>query len=562
MGEYRYHLYTGGWGLTRDPDNLAFCYASYQVWKPIYYAPNYPNYMNPLFDAAWDNAEAQATAAAAVPYVYECQQIIMDDAAIIPVWLTAGYKAYLSSLDGVVSMAGRGPHNFWTLMDAHLSSGTGKGDTIRYGFMNDIASLNPIHASWVWDWYTMENIYDSLISFNPYNVAEDVEWMASWDIDTWDGGTKTKLTFHLRSDILWQDVPPKADRKYDILPAGATGVPVTTKDVAFTMISIRDNLDGWNQFLVADVNKVEINDAVLGSAQMVTPYTSDPMDVYGLSSVPTQDVIIYYNILSPWITLHWAGGLVILPYHIWYWVPWWDYDADGSIDTWLFDPEIEDALYGSGPYIFDHRVPGIEILLKSFKVGTAYKGIVSTGEYMNMKLPMPTVAANGYSLDLKPLSADPWYALMVEIDFGEALPEQEWYFYCVGIGPNMFLPSQIAGILQGLWITLDMEVYIISGPNIEGYHIGPVHLKTTYLGDSAGSTTATPLPSNGIVNYQDLFWMLKTYGSFKDTAKWKNNYGWIVDCVGSTTPTPLPADGKVDYKDLYWILKNYGKTVP
>jgi hypothetical protein len=384
MGEYRYHLYTGGWGLTRDPDNLAFCYASYQVWKPIYYAPNYPNYMNPLFDAAWDNAEAQPTALAAVPFVYQCQQIMMDDAAIIPVWLTAGYKAYLSALDGVVSMAGRGPHNFWTLMNGHLSSGSGSGDTLRYGFMNDISSLNPVHASWVWDWYTMENIYDSLISFNPYNAAEDIPWMASWEIGTWDDGTlstKTKLTFHLRSDIKWQDVPPKADRKYNILPAGATGVPVTTKDVAFTMISVRDNLDGWNQFLVADVAKVEINSAVLGSAQMVTPYTSDPMDVYGLPGVPTQDIIIYYNILSPWITLHWAGGLVILPYHIWYWVPWWDYDADGTIDTWLFDPEIEDALYGSGPYIFDHRTPGIEILLKAFKIGTTYKGIVSTGAY-------------------------------------------------------------------------------------------------------------------------------------------------------------------------------------
>jgi len=97
--------------------------------------------------------------------------------------------------------------------------------------------------------------------------------------------------------------------------------------------------------------------------------------------VPTQDVIVYYNLLSPWITLHWVGGLPIMPYHIWYWVPWWDYDGDGSIDTWLFDPEIEDALYGSGPYIFDHRTPGIEILLKSFEVGQVYKGITSTGSY-------------------------------------------------------------------------------------------------------------------------------------------------------------------------------------
>jgi hypothetical protein len=207
--------------------------------------------------------------------------------------------------------------------------------------------------------------------------------MASWDIGTWDGGTKTKLTFHLRSDILWQDVPAKADRTYDILPLGATGVPVTTKDVAFTVISIRDNLDAWNQFLVADVGKVEINDAVLGSSQMLRSYDNVPMDVYGLSTVPTQDVIVYYNLLSPWITLHWVGGLPILPYHIWYHVPWWDYDGDGTIDSWLYDPEIEKTLIGSGPYIFDHRTPGIEILLKAFNIGTVYDppGTVSTGDY-------------------------------------------------------------------------------------------------------------------------------------------------------------------------------------
>jgi ABC-type transport system substrate-binding protein len=388
MCEYRYHLYTGGWGLNRDPDFIAFGYASYQCWKPTCYSPNYPCYNNPLFDAQWDLAESQPTAADAKPYVYECQKIMMDDAAIIPIWLTAGYKAYLSEWDGVVSMAGRGPHNFWTLLNAHKSSGTGSGDTLRYGFMNDIASLNPIHASWVWDWYVMENIYDSMINFNPYDVAEDIPWMASWDIGTWDSGTKTKLTFHLRSDIVWQDVPAKEGRTYDILPAGATGVPVTTKDVAFTVISIRDNLDAWNQFLVADVGRVEINDAVLGVVgnQMLRPYDDVPMDVYGLSTVPTQDVIVYYNLLSPWITLHWVGGLPIMPYHIWYWVPWWDYDADGSIDTWLYDPEIENTLMGSGPYIFDHRTPGIEILLTAFKIGTEYKAPFgtmqeSTGSY-------------------------------------------------------------------------------------------------------------------------------------------------------------------------------------
>jgi hypothetical protein len=132
--------------------------------------------------------------------------------------------------------------------------------------------------------------------------------------------------------------------------------------------------------------------------------------------VPTQDVIVYYNLLSPWITLHWVGGLPIMPYHIWYWVPWWDYDADGSIDTWLYDPEIENTLMGSGPYIFDHRVPGIEILLTAF----------TTDSYW-AKYP----AGDGSGEDP---NAAPWHngivfwqdMLVVLVNYGKKYADPEW----------------------------------------------------------------------------------------------------------------------------------------
>jgi ABC-type transport system substrate-binding protein len=545
MCEYRYHLYTGGWGLNRDPDFIAFGYASYQCWKPTCYSPNYPCYNNPLFDAAWDNAEAQPTATLAVPYVYEAQKIMMDDAAIIPVWLTAGYKAYLSKWDGVVSMAGRGPHNFWTLINAHLSSGTGHGDTLLYGYINDIASLNPIHASWVWDWYTMENIYDSMISFNPYDVAEDIPWMAgSWEVGTWDGGTKTKLTFHLRSDIVWQDVPAKADRSYDILPAGATGVPVTTKDVAFTVISIRDNLDAWNQFLVADVGKVEINDVVLGGAQMLRSYDSAAMDVYGLSSVPTQDVIVYYNLLSPWITLHWVGGLPIMPYHIWYWVPWWDYDADGTIDTWLFDPEIEDALYGSGPYIFDHRTPAIEILLKAFNIGTAYHGIVSTGEYMN-SYARSNDPLSHVGLMLAKGSTPPYITVSNPTLVNKTVDVKINYVNDADVSVQITkhgvkVPAggtaKISAELNGVNASLGGIVTLFA------VQLGIRNVQPTYQGD---------VNCDGKVDIKDLVLLIKAFGTTEDSVS--GRWNWNAD---------VNSDAKVDVKDLVLTIKNFGKSIP
>jgi ABC-type transport system substrate-binding protein len=551
MCEYRYHLYTGGWGLTRDPDNLAFCYASYQCWKPVCYSPNDPCYMNPLFDEAWDNAEAQPTAALAVPYVWECQKILMDDAAIIPVWLTAGYKAYLSTWDGVVSMAGRGPHNTWTLMDAHLSAGTGAGDTLRYGFVNDAVSLNPVHGNFVWDWYVMENIYDTLISFNPYDVSEDIPWMASgWEIGTWDGGLKTKLTFHLRSDIYWQDVPAKADRKYGILPGGATGVPVTTKDVAFSIISIRDNPDGWNQFLVADVGKVEINDAVLGGAQMIQPYPESenytgPMDVYGLSTVPTQDIIVYYNILSPWITLHWVGGLPILPYHIWYWVPWWDADGDGTIDTWLFDPEVEKAMQGSGPYIFTSRTPGILITLTAYKEvyhidpdGTV---VIDKHGYFN-EMPVRIEQAGSITVT-KVVVGEVSDNFQIDVTFkvhnwGHATVPANTYKYQICV----WNPTVSAWKVLCSAKIIDDMVYCID------YAIGPIRQTVP--------ANCVPPPGESI-RIKVVVYKMDPYAQEVEGPSVKYTPG---DCAGTDPMAPPYFDGKVFWQDLLVVLVGYGAT--
>jgi hypothetical protein len=50
MGYYRYHLYTGGWSLGRDPDFLQF-YTTALIAKPAPYGNNYVMYSNQAYDS-------------------------------------------------------------------------------------------------------------------------------------------------------------------------------------------------------------------------------------------------------------------------------------------------------------------------------------------------------------------------------------------------------------------------------------------------------------------------------------------------------------------------------
>jgi len=76
--------------------------------------------------------------------------------------------------------------------------------------------------------------------------------------------------------------------------------------------------------------------------------------------------------------------------------------------------------------------------------------------------------------------------------------------------------------------------------------------------DIAGSTTTPPAPPDGRVDYKDVFWLLKAYGSDPSKPNWNPN----VDFAGSTTSPPEPPDNKVDYIDVFWLLRNYGRTSP
>jgi len=326
MVEYDYHLYTGGWSLSRDPDFLYDLYHSSMYWGPeIGWSLNYPGFVNEEYDAAAYKVKYGATKEEVMEAALEAQKIFAENVPIIPLWSSAGVKAYRTGWTGVVNEKGFGIDNnpyTWMLMYQ-----PGK-DTIKWGFKSDIEALHVVSSEWLWDWLVLGLIYDPLLAANPYNLAEDVPMLAtSWDVGTWEGGLE--LTFYLRQGVTWHD-----------------GTPFTADDVKFTIDFIKKCGPGvaWNYVLVEDVN----------STIVVDDYT----------------IKVRLNSLSYW-GLHWIGGLPIMPKHIWEGVTdsegrtWTDPDWDPMAAREFHPWEVENGMVGTGPWIFVNYVPGESVLLKA-----------------------------------------------------------------------------------------------------------------------------------------------------------------------------------------------------
>jgi ABC-type transport system substrate-binding protein len=340
MIEYDYTLYTGGWSFGRDPDTIYFLFHSKFATKPDPWANNYINYRSTEFDAALEKMIGAGDFETAHYWCNQSQSIFMSDVAFIPMWNTAGYSGFLSNVEHAIPMsgyqAGTSVAAYETLMNAYLT-GNPYGGTLRWGFMNDFSALSVYMSQWVWDWNILQELYDSLIGYNPYDFTEDYGVMAeSWDVGNWTylGDTCTKVTFHLRHDMYWHDIPPKADRAYGIAPQGTGAlhvdslghpdpqppIPVTADDVVFTIMYIGESSDAWNWGTVCDVAYVDAPD----------PYTAT----------------VYYFTYMPIWALHWCGGLPIMPKFIWGKVP--------VAEAGDYDPLTEKTLSGSGPFTFNY----------------------------------------------------------------------------------------------------------------------------------------------------------------------------------------------------------------
>jgi len=136
-----------------------------------------------------------------------------------------------------------------------------------------------ISSQWLWDWNVLGLIYDGLIGRNPYDLSQ-VQYMGlatNVVVGTWTNGTDTmtKVTFTPRAGVKWHD-----------------GVAFDVNDIIFSWEFTKKCGAGvaWNYASVADMNHTEVTGG--------------------------GDAVIYYNVKSMFCQW-WAGGLPIIPKHIW-----------------------------------------------------------------------------------------------------------------------------------------------------------------------------------------------------------------------------------------------------
>jgi hypothetical protein len=385
MDQKQGHMYTGGWGLTSDPDTLYYLYHINNYYHPgrpnnYYYCPgdyatltvpvnpahplpSDPHYNDPywqynntnvpggtIFSVSWagqygtpvynlDFSDTPTTNPATYklwkrgdvvwvnPQNYWAWEMMIGTSLARSVFAahkseeTLNYFAYTEALyaaksytafyrtytgpepeyhlkpwKGVVNQKSFGVWSTRSFLDMH-TAGDEFGDgnmTIRWAFRQPTLSLNPIYAEWVWDWYVLNQCYDSATGTDAYVPANDIGDLATtWEVSTWNSGalglgTCTKVTFHLRHDVYWSD-----------------GVPLTSADVAFS----------WGGHKVAANASIA---SLLDATGNPPPYWNG--QIADMLSVATPDpwtVIVYLDVYAFFGLHSMSGWNIILPEHIW-----------------------------------------------------------------------------------------------------------------------------------------------------------------------------------------------------------------------------------------------------
>jgi ABC-type transport system substrate-binding protein len=287
MYRKNFHIYTGGWSLSKDPDYL------YDVWssRSPYYNPdpnsfawNYININDPDWDTAISNVKFAENLDTAEYWSHRACQIFGNKVFFVPLYANKGYMAHKKPWHAL-NVESYGVRDCWNLESMHNPDIGSTGGQLRWGFASDVESLNVVFSQWQWDWQILDKIFQSLVMVNPLNIGVDMPWMASgWTFGTWTnpdhGLTASKITFTLRSDIKW--INPITGTVYG---------PVTPEDVKFSFQYVFDHI-GWNYASAADL--------------YLNPDGTQKIEISG------NEITFYESVKSAW-ALHWIGGLPIVP---------------------------------------------------------------------------------------------------------------------------------------------------------------------------------------------------------------------------------------------------------
>src|SRR6266571_5470516 len=299
-----WNIYTAGWGLTANPDQAQALYnsnfAGVSTGTPCNgngdtHGQDYVHFCNTRQDHYTQMLEFNDSAtvgAGQVPAYIASLQVSMDlmgnHTVTIPIWSGANQFGYLKGWTGVNDAKGFGPPNFFTLLNMWNPNPVVPG-TIRWGFKQGTATLNPYNFATVWENYIITNTFDGLLAANHDSPTDLFGWMVNgWTFLT-PGTTQCPATqadaikgtitpvqqcikFALRNDISFHD-----------------GVKLTAGDVKYSFISYKK------------------------AGGSIAPLVVAVLDVTYLDD---NDFIVVMSQKGPF-QLNNVGGVPILPSHIW-----------------------------------------------------------------------------------------------------------------------------------------------------------------------------------------------------------------------------------------------------
>ncbi|MEM2567977.1 MAG: ABC transporter substrate-binding protein, partial [Candidatus Bathyarchaeia archaeon] len=335
MVQKDFHLYTGGWGLGVDPDHLILWSWDY-YWHPGF-CYNYGGHNDPEFNEAAEGVMYANTQEEAVAIAHEAQYRHCLMVLGAPLYCVAGNKAYSrtnvgghasdttegKTWYGVVNVMGYGIDNGWTFMNMHPEGfETSDVTIIDWGFkVPELKQLNPIYASWLFDWNVLGQIYESLLVRNASDLGEFLPWIAeSFEVGTYTHpiyGNCSRIRFTLRPDVRWSD-----------------GTPLTVADVFFTFVELKQ---------------------ILEARGFPHPWWwSNVQNILSFSILDPYNFEVLLDVKSYW-AVGWIGGNIILPKHIFKPIA-----VSGNPQQDYFPKEV---LVGSGPWKFEEYSPAGKYVL-------------------------------------------------------------------------------------------------------------------------------------------------------------------------------------------------------
>ncbi len=247
-----YHIYTGGWSLGRYPlflfngFNSIYYYpggSNYVTGNNASNLPNYPDY-DELSRLVYytDSIGSSQTAAKAAAELGWCDYVFN-----VPLWSYSSYVGWRKAMPGVINEFGYGYDNAYQFWNAYNTAGS----TIKMGTIAAPKALNPLYATWYYDYAVLDRVFQGLLMVNPYDLGTDQPGAAQdWEVSTWvdpnpgpdEPSEKTMVRYYIRKDC------------GIVAPDGTYIRNLNAHDLAFSCWYTYSFGDGWNWADYQDVH--------------------------------------------------------------------------------------------------------------------------------------------------------------------------------------------------------------------------------------------------------------------------------------------------------------------